>query len=129
MSHTSPGSDGGSQPDPEAGWARSWIVPARATGRVTWLERSVSFSGNNHVATGCRYVGLAAIASGVDRRAYSSPLCVGMEADNTRPFAGTIDLSDVEGGAGYVDITYLEPVTGGDPRVLDTARCTRDGCA
>ncbi len=100
-----------------------------STGRVTWLERSVSFSGNNHVATGCRYVGLAAIASGVDRRAYSSPLCVGMEADNTRPFAGTIDLSDVEGGAGYVDITYLEPVTGGDPRILGTARCTRDGCA
>jgi hypothetical protein len=99
-----------------------------ATGRVHWLDRSVSFSGNNHVATGCRYVELAAIASGVDRRGASSPLCVGMESDNTRPFAGSIDLSDVEGGAGHVDISYLEPVTGAAPRVLDTARCTRNGC-
>ncbi|NEY31099.1 hypothetical protein GTU99_02575 [Streptomyces sp. PRKS01-65] len=99
-----------------------------ATGRVTWNERSVGFSGDNHVASGCRYVRLAAVASGIDRRGTSSPLCLGQEADGTRPFAGTIDLSDVMGGAGYVDIAYLEPVTGEEPRVLDTARCTRDGC-
>ncbi|MER6807200.1 MULTISPECIES: hypothetical protein [Streptomyces] len=102
---------------------------SHALGELNWSERSATFSGNNHVASGCRYVELIASApNGTSDRRTSSPLCVGMEADNTRPFAGSIGLSDVEGGAGHVDIRYLEPVTGAAPRVLDTATCTRNGC-
>ncbi|MEU6226585.1 hypothetical protein [Streptomyces sp. NPDC047042] len=98
-----------------------------ATGDVRWLDRSVIFSGRNFVASGCRYVELiASAANGTTRRGTSSPLCVGTEADGTRAFRGTLDFSDVTGGATSMQITYWVSENGGNTYATKgVVQCTR----
>ncbi|MGW2051221.1 hypothetical protein ACWCPF_39600 [Streptomyces sp. NPDC001858] len=99
-----------------------------ATGDVRWLNRSVIYSGRNFVASGCRYVELiASAADGTTRRGTSSPLCVGMEAnDGTRAFEGTLDFSDVTGGATSMQITYWVSDNGGTTYATKgVVQCTR----
>ncbi|WP_415953790.1 hypothetical protein [Streptomyces sp. KLOTTS4A1] len=99
-----------------------------ATGALTWFNRSVSFEGNNHVASGCRYVEFIATgAEGSTHRATSSKFCA---SGGDRSFGPqTIDLSSVEGGATSVQITYwiLEDV-GSTYATKGVVKCTRDGC-
>lgn len=100
-----------------------------ATGQLNWLNRSVSFQGNNHVASGCRYVEIFAyLPNGDYRDATSSKFCVGMEADNTRPFAGNLDFDGSGSSPSKVDIYYRE-IDGGAVRVVDSVTCTRSGCS
>ncbi|MER5845883.1 hypothetical protein ABT126_01975 [Streptomyces sp. NPDC002012] len=103
-----------------------------ATGKLTWLNRSVSFSGNNHVASGCRLVNFTAVApDGSIQGGSSSMLCVGMEADGTRPFAGTLDFSNVVGGPSKVIVSYSVSEDGGFSwRTRDSVTCYRtSGCS
>ncbi|MFI5742860.1 hypothetical protein ACIA9I_31350 [Streptomyces anulatus] len=103
-----------------------------ATGKLTWHNRSVSFSGNNHVASGCRLVNFTAWApDGSITSGSSSKLCVGMEADGTRPFAGTLDFSSVVGGPSEVLVAYSVSEDGGVGwQTKDSVRCYRNsGCS
>ncbi|MGA5423249.1 hypothetical protein [Streptomyces lavendulocolor] len=102
-----------------------------ATGKLTWLNRSVSFSGNNHVASGCRVVHFTAWApDGSMRAGSSSRLCVGMEADGTRSFAGNLDFSTVVGGPAKVLVSYSVSEDGGFSWITkDSVTCYRNtGC-
>ncbi|MFJ9743260.1 hypothetical protein [Streptomyces sp. NPDC101166] len=98
-----------------------------ATGRLTWVNRSVVFEGNNHAVSGCRYVRLIATgADGSRQTASSTDFC----SFGDRSFGPqTISFSQVDGGASRVVVEYhVNDGTG--EAVKDTVTCTRtEGCA
>ncbi|WP_405594399.1 hypothetical protein OG741_01835 [Streptomyces sp. NBC_01410] len=114
--------------------ARDGVTEFRVTygasvgsGSVTWVNRSVTVQGNNHVASGCRYVEIIGTgADGSTRRVTSSPYC----SAGDRPFGGTqayvLDFSQVDNGASSVRVNYWAD-DGGGYTVKDTAVCTRTG--
>ncbi|MFG3495041.1 hypothetical protein [Streptomyces sp. NPDC047928] len=89
-------------------------------GSLTWREGSVVFEGNNHVASGCRYVAFEAV--GTTNRGTSSLYC----SVGDRPFGPqVVNL----GGATSVKVTYYATSDSTVPATpVASATCTRDGC-
>ncbi|MCK8676113.1 hypothetical protein [Streptomyces lichenis] len=97
-----------------------------ATGKLTWLNRSVTFETDNKVVSGCRKLLMRATgADGSTQDRSSSPLCTA----TTRAWDDLFDFSTVPGGVTRVDITYLASGNGTDPYVAKDAEvCTRTRC-
>lgn len=95
-----------------------------ATGELHWLERSVTFVGNNHVASGCRYVLLTGTgADGSVKTASTTKFC----SAGDHPFGPqTLNFSLVDNGAQRVVVDYYAD-DGSGYQLKDSTTCTRDG--
>ncbi|MFE7135094.1 hypothetical protein ACFVIM_29970 [Streptomyces sp. NPDC057638] len=89
-----------------------------AAGTLTWKGQAISYEGNNHVASGCRYVLL--VASDGTRHS-SSDFCA---TNGDRPFSSPQFAT----AATSVDISYWVSDNGGAHYAAASTRCTRDGC-
>ncbi|WP_406731238.1 hypothetical protein [Streptomyces sp. NBC_01794] len=94
------------------------------TGELQWLERSVTFIGNNHVASGCRYVLLTGTgADGSVKTASTTKFC----SAGDHPFGPqTLNFSLVDNGAQRVVVDYYAD-DGSGYQLKDSTTCTRAG--